>query len=316
MVSIVIPVYNVENYLEKCLISVLNQTFKNIEVIIINDGSTDNSLKICKKFEKEDSRIVLINQENKGLSEARNRGIEKAINPYITFIDSDDWVENCYIETLYNSLLSNNADIAVAELNIVYQKSKKKSKKKSKTKQGKNDGKISVYNNFEALSELFIDNSIKNYACGKMYKTKLFKDIRYPKGVYFEDVFTTYKLFYESKKIVKIDKILMHYVQRINSITSQNYKNIKKEIDLFNGFTGQLKFIMENKYKLNNFLSIKRNMARKLYRIKKRIINNYQKSEILTLKEIDNKINFILKENKLDIVLLKYYFKSKIIIKK
>ena len=111
LVSIIVPVYNVEKYLEKCLKTILRQTYDNIEIILINDGSTDKSKQICEKFAKKDSRIVLINQENKGVSYARNVGIKKARGKYITFVDSDDWVENEFIETLYNNIKEEQVDV-------------------------------------------------------------------------------------------------------------------------------------------------------------------------------------------------------------
>lgn len=104
LISIVIPVYNVENFLERCITSVLNQTFENIEIILVNDGSTDNSLRICQQYEKIDSRIFIINQENQGLSAARNSGINQARGKYICFIDSDDWIHEKYLEILYNDI--------------------------------------------------------------------------------------------------------------------------------------------------------------------------------------------------------------------
>ena len=112
-VSIIIPVYNVQKYLRKCLDSIVNQTFKNIEIIIINDGSSDNSLNICKEYSKKDKRINIINKHNEGVSKARNTGLLYATGEYISFIDSDDWVEQNMIEELYNSITSNKADLCI-----------------------------------------------------------------------------------------------------------------------------------------------------------------------------------------------------------
>ena len=115
-VSIIVPVYNVENYLIDCLDSLINQTLKEIEIILINDGSTDNSLKIINLYAQYDSRIKIIDQENKGPSSARNRGLDVSQGEFISFIDSDDWIDNDFIEKLYLSALNNNCDIATATI--------------------------------------------------------------------------------------------------------------------------------------------------------------------------------------------------------
>ena len=112
-ITVIVPVYNVENYLEKCLDSLINQTYKNIEIIVINDGSTDNQGEICQEYAQKDNRIVYIEKENGGLSDARNVGLDKMTGSYVTFIDSDDWIEQDYIETLYKKIVEYQADIAV-----------------------------------------------------------------------------------------------------------------------------------------------------------------------------------------------------------
>lgn len=115
MISIIVPVYNVEKYLDRCVQSILIQSFKRFELILVNDGSTDNSFEICQKYRKKDSRVILISQENKGLSAARNTGLNNAHGDYICFIDSDDFIEKDYLKLLLNNLKSNNADISICE---------------------------------------------------------------------------------------------------------------------------------------------------------------------------------------------------------
>ena len=112
-ITVIVPVYNVEHYLEKCLDSLINQTYKNLEIIVINDGSTDNSGEICQEYAQKDNRIVYIEKENGGLSDARNVGLDKMTGSYVTFIDSDDWVELDYVEILYKKIIEYQADIAV-----------------------------------------------------------------------------------------------------------------------------------------------------------------------------------------------------------
>lgn len=112
-ISIIIPAYNVQNYISRCLESLINQTYKNLEIIVINDGSKDNTLNIINEFAKKDNRIIVINQENKGVSDSRNAGLKKVTGTYITFVDSDDWLDNNSCEEMINYLISNNADIAM-----------------------------------------------------------------------------------------------------------------------------------------------------------------------------------------------------------
>ena len=119
LVSIIVPVYNVEKYLSKCIEILINQTYTNIEILLINDGSTDNSKKICEQFKEKDSRIKLINKENGGLSDARNKGLQEAIGKYIAFVDSDDYVEKNYIETLYSLITKFNSEIAIADFRVI-----------------------------------------------------------------------------------------------------------------------------------------------------------------------------------------------------
>ncbi|MGG8494837.1 glycosyltransferase family 2 protein [Tenacibaculum sp. TC6] len=311
MISVVVPVYNVEKYVERCINSIVNQTFKDIEIIIVNDGSTDTSLEICKKIEKEDSRITIITQENKGLSGARNTGIKAAQFPYITFIDSDDWIEAEYIEILYNSLIKYDADIAVVEYDIVFEEKGNKNQIKSRN----NNGRVEVFSVSEAIFELITDRKIKNYAWGKMYKTALFKEISYPEGLFYEDVFTTYKLFFKSKKIVKTNKILAHYLQRTDNITSKVNNSIQKEKDYYESFFDQFNNILNSQYKYNNQKKIKREILRKFYRLKKRVIKQHNRSEFLQEEEkINQNIKKFLKELTLFDMGLILYFKCKIIL--
>ena len=116
MISIIIPIYNVEKYLEKCLDSILNQTYKNLEIILIDDGSTDNSPNICNSYCEKDKRIKIIHKNNEGVSSARNKGIELSKGKYIVFIDSDDYVSNEHIEVLYDCIISNNVDLVISNL--------------------------------------------------------------------------------------------------------------------------------------------------------------------------------------------------------
>ncbi|MGO5461130.1 glycosyltransferase family 2 protein [Lactobacillus amylovorus] len=213
-ISIIVPVYNVENYLVKCIESILNQSFKNFELILVNDGSNDNSLNICKKYIEIDNRIKLISQINKGLSAARNTGLRYAKGNYICFIDSDDFVEKDYLLFLLNNIQKYNADIAMCEYYLTDDKGKKYSIEKFNEPQS-----ISCISGKETFSYIYKENYVTNVvAWNKIYKKYLFDNIKYNEGHYFEDELIALPLFYKAKKVSFIRTPLYNYVQRQGSI--------------------------------------------------------------------------------------------------
>ena len=208
LISVIIPVYNVENYLEKCLLSVLNQTYSKLEIILINDGSTDNSPNICQKYEKIDKRIKYISKNNEGLSATRNLGIKIAKGELIAFVDSDDVLSLNMYEILYKNLIINKADLSICEVTRF-----------TDEPNFTIDNEVHNYNQTEALKILLQDELMCNYAVNKLIKTKLIKNIQFPLNVYLEDVGTIYKYFLTSKKIVYTGSKLYGYRQRTDSIT-------------------------------------------------------------------------------------------------
>ncbi|MDF2884761.1 MAG: glycosyl transferase [Clostridiaceae bacterium] len=215
-ISIVVPVYNVEKYLDKCISSILQQSFTDFELILVNDGSNDNSGSKCDEYKHIDSRIKVIHQENQGLSSARNIGIEASQGNYITFIDSDDFIHPKMLEILYNNILEDKADISTCGYELFYEG--KEVLEKSI------DNNITLYTNIQAVKKIVEKSeSIMIIACCKLYRRSLFHDIYYPVGKYHEDEFVTYKLLYKSIKIVVTDAKLYYYLQRSNSITGSNY---------------------------------------------------------------------------------------------
>lgn len=212
-VSIIVPVYNVEKYLRKCLDSLINQTLKDIEIICINDGSTDKSLEILEEYKNRDSRIILLNQENSGQSVARNRGIEIAKGEYIGFVDPDDWVDLDYYEKLYNTANTNDADIAVGGIIRVTGIKKKKFL---------NFEKETITDNTNLKFEL-CDVPEKSYVWNKIYKTEKLKEIglEFEKGIFYEDcIFTPQALFF-LWKMVTVPNIHYYYLRRGNSTVKQ-----------------------------------------------------------------------------------------------
>lgn len=212
-VSIIVPVYNVKKYLRKCLDSLINQTLKDIEIICINDGSTDKSLEILEEYKNRDSRIILLNQENSGQSVARNRGIEIAKGEYLGFVDPDDWIDLDYYEKLYNAASTNNTDIAVGGIIRVTGIKKKKFL---------NFEKETITDNTNLKFEL-CDVPEKSYVWNKIYKTEKLKEIglEFEKGIFYEDcIFTPQALFF-LEKMVTVPNIYYYYLRRGNSTVKQ-----------------------------------------------------------------------------------------------
>lgn len=219
-ISIIVPIYNGENYIDKCIQSILNQTYSNIEVLLINDGSSDNSKKICEEYEKKDNRIKLINKENAGPGSAKNTGINHATGDYIGFVDSDDYIEKDMFEVLYNLSVENDADISMVAFTKVVDGKKMNTINFS--------GETIIYNKIEAMKELFLDREIKNYSWNKLFKKELFEGVRFPEKLKYEDVDITYRLFEKINKLVYKKVSKYYYVQRGNSIVNSNlYNNLK-----------------------------------------------------------------------------------------
>lgn len=279
LVSIVVPIYNVEDYLEKCIESILNQTYKNIEVLLINDGSPDNCERICKKYEKKDKRIKYFKQKNAGLSAARNTGIELSTGKYIMFVDSDDYINYNIVEKLYGIIIDNNASIAMCNYKKVYDKDTCDMSKKE-------NGKIVLYRGNKKYSNLFNKlKTVTTIACAKIYDKNLFNDIKYPLGKLHEDEYTMYKLLNLSKKIVYADCKYYYYYQRPNSI-SKSY-NIKR-IDILDALKEKMNFFYKKGLKKYYYLAVYDYFYQLLYQ-KEMISRNYKDQEE-SLKKIDNEI--------------------------
>ena len=217
-ITVIVPVYNVEHYLDKCLDSLINQTYKNLEIIVINDGSTDNSGAICQEYARKDNRIIYIEKENSGLSDARNVGLDKMTGSYVTFVDSDDWVELDYVEVLYNKIIEYEVDISVGNYY-----SYNEDEKLFYFHMSADSYYEKVYDNVSIFENLYESKEMKNFAlisaCGKLYKAKLFDYIRFDKGKLGEDGYFNQKIYLLVEKIVYINQGLYAYRQRNGSIT-------------------------------------------------------------------------------------------------
>ena len=217
-ITVIVPVYNVEHYLEKCLDSLIDQTYKNLEIIVVNDGSTDNSGTICQEYAQKDDRIVYIEKENGGLSDARNVGLDKMTGSYVTFVDSDDWVESDYVEVLYNKLIESQADVSVGNYY-----SYNEDERMYYFHINGDSYYEKVYDNVSIFENLYESKEMKNFAlisaCGKLYKAKLFDYIRFDRGKLGEDGYMNQKLYLLVQKVIYINQGLYAYRQRSGSIT-------------------------------------------------------------------------------------------------
>lgn len=227
-VSAIVPVYNTEKFLEKCIRSIMSQTLKEIEIICINDGSTDNSLEILKKLQKEDNRIIIINKKNEGVSKARNVGIEKARGKYCLNVDSDDWIESNYFEAMYEKAKLNNLEMLISDF-IEEEKNKQEVKKDLEITEK------DILTGEEYL-EIFYTKNFNGYTWNKLIETRLYKmnRINYNENIEFcEDVEIISKLASNMKRIGKINNAYYHYkVDNFESITKQekikNYSDFEE----------------------------------------------------------------------------------------
>ncbi len=239
-VSIIVPCYNVENYLEDCISSLLNQTFKDIEIICVNDGSKDSTPMLLENFSQQDKRIKIINKENGGLSSARNSGIQNASGNFITFIDSDDWVDNNYIEKLYSAIIKNDCAIAVSGMIRKRPNSEKYRLHFSEEK---------VYENLQDIVDICRIPACC-YACGKLFKKSLIENSPFKLGMYFEDVLWIPNILKAAKKLVTVPDTYYYYRVNNNSIV-KTIQSIKKQHDSYIAKSAIVKFFNENNLVLN-----------------------------------------------------------------
>ena len=309
LISVIIPIYNVEKYLEKCIESIINQTYTNLEIILINDGSTDNCDKICEEYAKKDNRIKVIHKLNEGLSNARNTGLDVANGKLIVFVDSDDYIKKTMIEELKNNMEKYNSDISTCNYYRKYKIGKIKINK------------IKIGNKF-TKKEKFIEAKDGNKlvavcAWNKLYKKEIFEKIRFPEGKIYEDSYTIYDIVDKANKISYNPKPLYFYRMRKSGIVRGN-NNYYDQLDSLNKniiLLSKKKYydlVDKEKYRKTNVL-IKIAISNKLKTIKNdnniyeeiiKITNELKDSKYLNSKQ-KNKIKKI--SNNIN----KYYIKKK-----
>ena len=213
-ISVIVPVYKVERFLSKCVASICGQTYPNLEILLIDDGSPDNCGAMCDAYAREDSRIHVIHKENGGLSSARNAGIEAATGSYLAFVDSDDWIAPDYCETLLMAALENHVKLVCCGRYDVEEATGVQTVGLCPPRQ-------EIVSGQELVSRIFQWDGMDSAAWDKLYHKSLFQEIRYPVGVYYEDIPTTYRLGLLAQSAALIPKPLYYYFHRAGSITGQ-----------------------------------------------------------------------------------------------
>ncbi|MDA3054605.1 MULTISPECIES: glycosyltransferase family 2 protein [unclassified Campylobacter] len=249
LISIIIPVYNVEKYLKECLDSVTNQTYKNLEIILVDDGSTDKSGEICDEFARQDSRIKVIHQKNQGQAAARNRALDIMQGEYLAFVDSDDMVDEAYIGTLFEMIQKYNTKIAmisfenftqIEEIQVIKQKN--------------SNSEVNSYSTEEFFRNYLISKpKFHNFICRCLYHRDIFANLRFPVGIIYEDVYLYYDIFSDIKNIIISNKILYSYRQNIGS-TSRSFN--EKHLNITNVYDGLTKKIIKKYPNLNREINL------------------------------------------------------------
>lgn len=246
LISVIVPVYNVEKYIEECLISIKNQTYKNLEIIIVNDGSKDRSIEICKKIINKDKRFLIFNQDNQGLSAARNNGLALANGEYFTFVDSDDYLEINMIESLLESLKDSESEISLCPTTLV-----------------KSNGifiekpKINGYVPSETIIDMFFKqkNGMLHTAWGKLFKMDISEDVKFPVGRLYEDQFVIYNSVLKHKCSIS-SNTSYYYRIREGSIITNNNNVPKKTIDMMDSMK-ILQYLIKDYPRLKKSLDLK-----------------------------------------------------------
>ena len=223
LISVIIPIYNVENYLERCLQSIIRQTYTHLEIILVDDGSTDSCPQICDEYKTKDSRIKVIHKENGGLSDARNKGLDAASGAYISFIDSDDWIDLKTYELSIQKIQETNAEVLAFNVLWVYE---------GKEFTPDLSEEYEVMNSQQAILTTVGNTKVRTTAWNKLYRTDLIGDFRFLKGKLNEDEFFTFRILDKAKTIVYLHRECYYYFQRNNSIMG---KYTLRRLDMVEG---------------------------------------------------------------------------------
>ena len=236
LISIIVPVYKVEKYLDRCVKSIVSQTYSNLEIILVDDGSPDRCPIMCDTWAEKDNRIKVIHKKNGGLSDARNEGMAISTGELIGFVDSDDWIDKNMYQKLYNAIERDNSDIAACGVEMVWEDG-------SKTERLTKSGEV-VLNQEDAIKSLIEETWLKQPVWYKLYKKSLIHNILFPVGKYHEDVFWSYQVIGGAKKVSVIDYIGYYYLQRQGSIMGESYS--LKRLDAIKALEDRQEYIENN----------------------------------------------------------------------
>ncbi len=294
-ISVVVPVYNCEKYLRKCINSILSQTFSDLELILVNDGSTDKSPEICDEFKLNDKRVKVIHQENKGVSGARNAGLDIAKGNYVGFVDSDDYLSDDMYEFLYNNLKKAKADVSICGIINCFLKNDGKEERKKQT----NFEGSGILTGEEALSESLKSTVFSVNPVNKLFDIHLFDNERFPENKTSEDAFLIPVILSKAKKVVYDSNIKYYYVRHENSITTSEFS--VKDMFVIEAYSNHLDWIVKKYPKLIKAAEF-RYIWSYIYVLDKMII-----SEKKVKSEEYNKILNFVKKNILKIIFNPYF---------
>lgn len=235
-ISVIVPVYRVEAFLDRCVQSIAEQSYKNLEIILVDDGSPDNCPAICDAWAERDSRIKVVHKQNGGLSDARNAGMAIATGEFMGFVDSDDWIAPDMYQHLYDLLETDGSDIAACGVEMVWEDG---TPSRMLTKAG-----CCVLNQEDAMRAIIEESWLKQPVWNKLYKTALIRDIPFPVGKYHEDVFWSYQAVGETQKVSVSDKVGYYYAQRSGSIMGEGYS--LKRLDSLDAKVQRLSYIRKH----------------------------------------------------------------------
>lgn len=285
-ISIVVPIYNVKKYMDNCIISIMKQTYRDFELILVDDGSNDGSSLICDSYAKKDKRIKVIHKDNGGLSDARNVGTAIANGKYITYVDSDDYINPIYLEALLQGIVETGADFSITGIKKVYSQNEIKEIKI-------NNVSIQKKSSHNALLSVLYQKEYDVSASGILLPVDLAKKYTFPKGRLFEDLFTTYKYYFDVNTVAIVGAKLYYYLQRSNSIMDGNV-NIKYVIDMLDASDNivdaceafpDLRNAAENK-KFSNYCSLARKGLKDIpYKEKNKIVQFLNSVKFLIIRD-------------------------------
>lgn len=236
VISVIVPIYNVETYLDRCVSSIVNQTYRNLEIILVDDGSPDSSPDMCDVWAEKDSRIKVIHKTNGGLSDARNAGMAAATGELMGFVDSDDWVSPDMYQLLFDRMMIDESDIAACGVEMVWEDD---TPSRLLTPSGN-----CILSQFEAMKAIIQESWLKLPVWYKLYKTEMIRDISFPKGKYHEDAFWSYQAIGKAKCVSVFDKPCYFYTQRSGSIMGNTYS--LKRLDGLDAKIIQERYIREH----------------------------------------------------------------------